>query len=284
MSSGTVAVEPACPDPVEFDEIDAAIQEAIDLCKELEAAEAANSAPPPVVRSPCSKARIPLLGELIWFLRGAGRETVSPTYRALRRAEMLAFTTRACAHCDGTGFRGAVKDEAKGLDVPPPFGDCVCAYCQGRGLKAVRSSSNNKTAITARPVAHIRAGHTTQNTLESQAENLESLLRRARVIRRLEIVYQADSAAAEALCAFYAPDGTNLGAIWHLTEAGKIMLRQNSRRLPPRQFFENERNAQEAKPTARRRALFAAADEQARVLLEKGRLAWIEAGVRREAP
>jgi hypothetical protein len=80
--------------------------------------------------------------------------------------------------------------------------------------------------------------------------------------------------SADVMDSWYGEDGGVLAALWPYTPPGKTLLRRNQQKLPPVQYFINERADAEAKQDRQRLALFDKADEQARELLVAVKTLW----------
>lgn len=236
--------------------------------------------------------------DLRWYFRtgGMGIFCPSPTAALIAQLEMYGRTARPCERCGGdpvkwragTGFIDSSTGKApeqptvsqsdmlRILDIELPFvlGDQLCPDCGGRGWRIPKSKKHARAALTARPNGGAGKGKRKANT--GVEVDVTDLARLGRVSGRLSAVRAAEGniPAAAALEAYYSPDGGSLGALWHLTPAGKTMLRTNPHRLPPSQFFANERAAQSEKPSAKRKALFDTAEEQAAVLFEAACRLW----------
>jgi hypothetical protein len=237
--------------------------------------------------------------DLRWYWGSGGISAFdrSPLAGMLARAELYGRVARPCRHCGGdttkweggSGFvdsrTGSAPEAATakqleyaaliGIDlssVPAPLGDRVCDKCGGRGWVATGNAPRGSGVVTARPT-----GSSIKH--EGGVEmDIGDMARMGRVSARLSALRGRSSSvpAAHALEAYYSPDGGSLGALWHLTPAGTKMLRTNPQRLPPTQFFANEREAQVTAPKPNRKALFDAAEQQAKVLFEASCRLWNE--------
>jgi hypothetical protein len=244
--------------------------------------------------------------DLRWYFRDGLKRLERPSnmQQQLDRLSLYYHRARPCQRCggdaqsgtSGTGFvpgkptveidpktrlpkygcspgRAPTSDEVEHLatlDIPPPIGEGLCPKCKGRGWVEGRRGSGNDPQ-TARPTGSSKKG----GGSASSDEGAESLARLGKVSRRLGDVEQASWVARAVLEAYYAPDGGDLGALWHLTPAGKTMMRDNPQGLPRQQLFANIRAQQAEKPKDGRRQQFEAAGEQARELLNHAIETWI---------
>lgn len=196
----------------------------------------------------------------------------------LARAELFGKTARPCKRCGGDAKRwiggsgfvnketGVAPKEASSkqkawlemldIELPPALGDTVCGDCKGRGWGLPRMRTQSGRKITARPMgSSVRQ----QGGFEMDVAQLARL---GRVSGLLNAVHARSIVAAATLEVGFAPDGTSRSAGWHLVPAGIKMLRTNPQKLPPAQFFQNERAAQVKDPKPNRKALFDAAESQ----------------------
>jgi hypothetical protein len=236
---------------------------------------------------------------LRWYFRNGGLEMFahSPTAALLERARMFSYTATPCLTCGGDearwqGGSGFVHTTAKRrttdeqramlalLDLKldddgllPPAGDLVCRECEGRGWRLPKRYTHSREPITARPTGSSKRGYGAACATVSDAD-MDDLGKVTTWLARTAGLWAPARAALET---YYAPDGGNLNALWALVPAGKTMLRTNPQRLPPTQLFQNLRNQQAEKPTDKRRAQFAAADEQAAELLAAVGTVWNQA-------
>lgn len=232
--------------------------------------------------------------DLSWYFRSGGLGIFMPssTGTLIDRLKLMA-PGRPCDNCGGdaeTGRSGCgfVVTKLRGkppsadqrlvmamleIDIPdemPPGADQVCKECDGRGWVMGRFSSAKKP-LTARPTGSSKRGG--GGGVNVSGENLEKL---GRVSGRLSAVRSRQGAvpADLALEAFYAPGGGSTAALWELVPAGKTMLRRNSQKLPPTQFFANERADQADKPNANRDQQFRTAERQSTELHVAACLIW----------
>lgn len=153
----------------------------------------------------------------------------------------------------------------------------MCTTCNGRGW-VEHHRKDRKRQVTARPTGSSKHGGTTF-TVETDEE---ALTRSGKVSRKLRQVREIDPVAAAAIARYYGPEGGGLGSLWHLTAAGKTLLRRNHLGLSVDHFFSNERAAEQAKAKnlekgdSRRRKLFESATEQASELFEAACRLWNE--------
>jgi hypothetical protein len=162
----------------------------------------------------------------------------------------------------GSGFvwsseESKMKKALEDLGLIEPVklsGDLTCPRCKGRGwvVAAKRRSGRG-------PMMKVKAQH----DCSGESGGNESLARLGHISRLFSLVKKASYRASEALESYYSPGGESEACLWHLTPAGKTMLKQNGHNLPERQFFENERNRQAENPNTERQLLFRAADSQA---------------------
>lgn len=216
----------------------------------------------------------------------------SPFGAMLNRAEMFAKVARPCLRCGGdrkrwiggTGFvsrdtgKSPTEPSAKqkewmallDIELPPALGDTLCGDCKGRGWGMPRSRSQGGGAITARPMG---------SSIRQQAGvemDVADLARLGRVSAMLNAVRATSIVSWATLEVAFAPHGTERSAGWHITPAGHKMLKTNPQKLPPAQFFANERASQAADPKPNRKALFDAAETQWVAQLEQACRLWNE--------
>jgi ribosomal protein L40E len=207
----------------------------------------------------------------------------------LDRVERYAFRAKPCRRCGGdptlwTGGSGFVASTRKarianqqqveylaliGIEVAksgllPPPGDTECRKCHGRGwvVPTRPSRSANKAALTARPTGSSKHGVGPSSSVSGTDIALIG-----RIGRFVDELGGLSRRSVEELASWFGTPrdegGMSIRALWHLTPAGKTMLRRNNLDLPPALFFENERSAQAEKPDANRKQSFQAADAQA---------------------
>lgn len=232
--------------------------------------------------------------DLSWYFRSGGLGVFMPssTGTLIDRLKLMA-PGRPCENCGGDPASGRsgcgfVVTKARGkppsvdqrlilamleLDIPdemPPGADQVCKECDGRGWVMGRIS-NAKKALTARPTGSSKRGG--GGGINVTSENLERL---GRVSGRLSALRAAQGKvpADLALEAFYAPGGGSTAALWEFVPAGKTMLRKNTQKLPPTQFFANERADQSDKPNQNREQQFKTAERQASELHHAACVLW----------
>lgn len=247
---------------------------------------------------------------------GLGHDTASATARAIALLEQRRRVAVACRRCGGdpatdrpgTGFVDSATGRAPErpsegqtdllalLEIElPQLGDAVCPSCGGRGWRVGARSVGRARQIAALvpPLSPFRLRRTgapgtptawpTSASHEGQAAAVErsvvSLARLGEVSRRLRAVREGGELGRLcelALEAYFSPDGGSIAALWHLTPAGRTMLRHNPHKLSPAQLFANLRNEQRDKRNPSRQAQFDAADEQSRALLARACSAWNE--------
>jgi len=222
----------------------------------------------------------------------------SPLAGQLKALELYAFHARPCKRCGGdrkkhiggTGFvcssrkaRAASDDQRArlallGIHVDaelPPMADRVCKKCGGRGWVSPKrmTRSNGKTEVTARPTGSSKHGLAPSVTVD--ASDLATL---GSIGKRLEEVRSTHLPSAQALESWFGQPrddgGQSIRALWHLTDAGKALLKRNTFDLAPAEFFENERTDQAAHPDVNRKITFQAADKQAQQLWERTCRLW----------
>lgn len=227
--------------------------------------------------------------DLRWYFASGRRqiEGRSNFGAMLDRLEHFGIHARPCLKCggnnavldadgntvtpekDGSGFVWSTKEWKnremlrklgllKGNIADAWQGDLVCKTCRGRGVvPGKRRGGSSRGWLT------MKAKGTPPSATEADTGGDASLARLGYVSRLLDRVKAVSPAAHQLLEAFYSPGGESEACLWHLTPAGKTMLRRNSENLPERQFFANERNRQAENPNTERKLLFQAADHQA---------------------
>lgn len=238
---------------------------------------------------------------LRWYYRSGGLEMFSgsPLANILERANMFRYTAAPCLTCggdEGAWFGGCGFVNTKGkrplddaqrerlakaeaaLDADgllPAAGDMVCRECDGRGWRLPKKFTHSREPITARPTGSSKNGGC-GSAADVNETDMEKLGKVTTYLARVRGI-QGNIPVVQALDAFFSPDGGNLNALWALVPAGKTMLRSNPQKLPPTQLFQNLRVQQAEKPTDKRRAQFAAADEQSEALLGAMGMIWNQA-------
>lgn len=137
-------------------------------------------------------------------------------------------------------------------------GDLVCSRCKGRGVISGRRGGGSRNSWLTMKV---KSPQSSQSDTDTGGD--ASLARLGYVSRLIDRVRSRCSRATAILEAYYSPGGGSEACLWHLTPAGKTMLRRNNLGLPERQFFANERNRQVEDHNTERELLFRAADQQA---------------------
>ncbi len=157
----------------------------------------------------------------------------------------------------------------------PALGLRDCPECHGRGVIPRTTRSSASKPLTARPNGGSRKGGSGSS---SGGMNEQDLRRRGRIDRRLARVRTAQPSTAGVLDTYYAQQNgrETLIAIWHLTAAGRKMLRENHLGLTTRAFFQNRIDQQRLNPDKHRAWLHAEADRQAAELLELAVVTWNE--------
>lgn len=220
--------------------------------------------------------------ELRGYMRGGGgaRGEASTFGAQMDRVALYAHHAVPCDECEGRGFVASKPDRRpvsetqrmmlEWLDINcpdlPPMLDRICPECDGCGYY-VRFRSASHGPLTAR-----MTGSSVRSKLGgSYCPDAADLI----VGSRLTGVGNLHMASRHALEHYYAPNGNNWVALWHLTPSGKTMLKgQKDARLRHREAFANLIDEQSRKPTANRKFQFNAADEQARELLTLARRIW----------
>lgn len=181
--------------------------------------------------------------------------------------------------------------------LEPPLGDMLCPTCDGRGwiVGGGKPPKKPKALFPPPPASPFRVSRPAQDGLpnvwptnaqeppsgyEMTAQLHTDLQLLGRMSHRTRVVLEGDrgALAVEALGAFFAPDGGTIAALWHLTAAGKKMLRTNPLNLHHRELFANLREQQALKPDANRGELFVTADKQALALFQWACEQWNAAG------
>ena len=208
----------------------------------------------------------------------------------LDRASRMAFGSRTCPTCGGSGWipRKPRKQTAADLALEaleitarlPPAMDRWCSVCDGRGIVPERGKHRARAPLTARPTG------SSIRPWEGRLANESDLADCGRAMTRLRATEALVAGSALALELFYAADSGGVLALWALTPAGRTMLRTNPRQLAPWQLFQNLREAERRKQTdearsdgedahrTRRGALLEAAAAQAQELIDGAHRAW----------
>lgn len=231
--------------------------------------------------------------DLRWYCAsgGFGVFSPSPTAALMATLEMYAKVAVPCVKCGGdkqssTPGCGFVSSKPKGRDLTPyelemlklldiypdaklpPPADRECPACRGFGWIVGAKRPPSGGMVTARPT-----GSSKSNAMGVSVSD-GNITRLGLVSRRLSAVGAVAPVARVALESYYAPDGGDAGALWHLVPSGKTMLKANANRLPWNQFFANVRAQQSEKPTEKRASQIKAATEQATELYTLACRSW----------
>jgi hypothetical protein len=205
----------------------------------------------------------------VWASRGEARE------RALAHERLVAE------------FFGQDPDDIDPEDLDPGLYGKTCPDCDGRGWVVDSRRNHQPRAPEPRPgeplwaEGAVRQLLTAQPTGSSQEPSTtrdevadhETLALLGAVSRRLLAIGERH---ADVLRAFYLPTPVRESprAVWPLTPAGRTLLRSSAPGVGPWQAIEALLAEQDARPTARRRAQFEAANAQAERLLAAATAAW----------
>lgn len=149
-------------------------------------------------------------------------------------------------------------------------GDLVCKTCKGRGVIPGKRKGNRSGWNV------MKVNETPSASSDADTGGNASLARLGHVSRLLGKLKRHSELAYVVAEAYYSPGGESEACLWHLTPAGKTMLRRNSLQLPERQFFANERNRQAEDPNTERALLFQAAERQSVELKSIMVQAWLK--------
>lgn len=106
----------------------------------------------------------------------------------------------------------------------------------------------------------------------------ESLATIGRLLRLLRLVHRIRPISTEVIGEYCSPGGRSIDCLWHLTPAGKTMLRKrNDRDLSHQQFFENERERQRRNQDTNLAVQIEKAREQSQKLWDQAGEDWNEA-------
>lgn len=216
--------------------------------------------------------------ELKWYFAQGGLSVFgSSTFGVqLDRAALFAFGGYDCKRCRGSGFVSSTKQKRQanerqaellrmvGIDpkkLLAPAADRVCAKCDGMGWVARTRKRHDSGPLTARMTGSSKHGGAGGVDVGDV-----NLARMGAVQARLTRLFEASPTLHTALEAYYSPDGGSLLALYAMTAAGRKLLRKNPLGLPARQLIANEVADQKDKPNPNRRALLAAAEQDAQDL------------------
>ncbi len=235
-----------------------------------------------------------------YFEHGVDRlESPSNMAAQLERAEFYFTHARPCLECGGT--RAVFDDDGNTITAELPGsgfvtssadfkmrrqvaklvgaefelpGDLTCPKCNGRGW-VDGPKSNAHGPLTARP-----SGSSVQGSGVPDTGGNDSVARTGKLDRQLAILRRQDHRLYAALASRFSPQGYERGisSLWHLTPAGKMMLRGNGMGLPERQYFENLSDRltreQDSKKSAKLANQIEAANDQAERLEQEAIDAW----------
>jgi hypothetical protein len=177
------------------------------------------------------------------------------------------------------------------VELPSPLGDRVCSECDGKGWIIEKYRRNFAGAVSARPMGSSIKSKM-GGSIEMSGDNIWRLGHVMRLLREATARFPMATLVFEC---FYSPGGepldpaeekpvtltkrrlereAGLAGVWEITPAGKTMLKQNSFKLHPLQYFANQREEQRRKPKAARGDAFKAADDQAKMLVARSNIAW----------
>ncbi|HWA29134.1 MAG TPA: hypothetical protein VG734_26020 [Lacunisphaera sp.] len=181
-------------------------------------------------------------------------------------------------------------------ELPAAFdGDMLCPDCEGRcwlvgAVSARRRRKSTRPIPKASPFRVTRPsldglpnvypltsqdppkGYELSDEMHADLTWLAKMSRR--IMRLLDQNPNDGQNALEVLGCYAAPDGGNVGALWHLVPSGRTMLRTNPLKLHHSQLFANLREAQRQKYDEKRFLQFKAANEQALKLFEWACTLW----------
>ncbi len=235
------------------------------------------------------RVRIHQARKLRTYLRGGGltRAAGGSNFGAqLERVARYSVAARPCPRCarrrrvvGQASARVTALFAACGLTVEEarvmftrlaPEPHHACKRCRGEGW-VMRRAKRTDEGLTARPNATNQPRSAGGHQMDDIA--LELL---GRIARWLAEVGQEDYRASQALQAYYGPDGGDLLVVWHLTSAGKTLLKRRGQSPKPRDAWlaEQRRLKRGGFTYHQRDRLIEGADAQAKRLLESAASLW----------
>lgn len=208
--------------------------------------------------------------------------------------------SKSCPECDGHGWvasRKYAKRRKEGLSdsqrdllalievyetrVSMPAFDRMCLKCKGLGVVERETKHRARGRVTARST-----GSSVKQFRPYSSLHLgEWLYDVSRAYRKVAALVSADPWAVHVLDCFFEEAGNgwkkclearDLTALWHLTPAGRTLLRQAGAGVMPAKFWQNLKHEQREKRSAKLERQFAACQEQAGGLWDKTVGAWVE--------
>lgn len=241
---------------------------------------------------------------LYFRLDGMSSFTKSPLGGMLDNAMLYSPNYRPCVFCggkrhgvneDGTaigediGGRGFLvnvakwsKDKreryekrAKGKcdgESHPIVDNADCVVCGTRGW--IRTSRfYSKSKLTAQPRADAGIHRETSLNVDVQIGTCAIV---GSILDRADVLFPLSTAA---LASVYGRDNYGSIGLWHLTPAGKTMLRGNSENMQPELYFANVRNKNHDQKSKNVTAQLELADEQSEWLIKTAKRSWNAAGL-----
>jgi hypothetical protein len=244
------------------------------------------------------------------YFRLGGIESFSrsPLGGILENSERMSRGTRPCVRCGGYENKGtrtevdALGNEVEVVDPTPDRGGCGFVPSQSKRNREVSrkqaeflslldleigdvqgaadepcpdcgchgwvvTGKRRSGPLTARPT-----GSSIHGEPDGSGIGLDLLVLSV-CGKRLRLAEVLFAGTTEVLAAFF-ESGCSISGAWHLTEAGKKMLKKKIFCETPTEFFERQITEQGEKPNQNRAAQFAAADTQASELLSAASRAW----------
>jgi hypothetical protein len=227
-------------------------------------------------------------------LGGLARFDKSPMANMLANAEMFSAYLSPCIYCGGkrhkddpsldTGGTGFVGDTTKwtpamfkringmlsrmgmnGVDVHSGI-DCPVCKCSGWVTTGGRKKSGQE--ITARPTGSSAPGNGNDNGIDVALGTCAFV---ERILDRADVLFVHTTPV---LASCYGTQNYGPIGVWHMTPAGKTLLKRNGKDKDPVIFFIELRTEEDGKRTKILSEQLKAADEQARAAIDTAHRAW----------
>lgn len=225
---------------------------------------------------------------------GLARFQQSPMAGQLAMAEMFSANLAPCIYCGGkrcdkdpaqehggTGFIGDTSSwtpqmhkringevRRRGLDADAITSGMDCPVCRCSGWVVVGNKKRSGEEITAKPTGSSKDrddGGTNNDVILGTCAIVEKILDKADVLFEM---------TTTVLASCFGPQNYGPISTWHLTPAGKTLLKRNSKDKNETLFFIELRADSDGKGNKILRDQLKAADDQARAAIDAAYRAW----------